>query len=182
MFRIEDGRTRFYQWDLNVRLVIEDPSISTVHFCNTTDECSLVCDSYIENGVNLVNVPNILLQDTWPIRVYGYDKHYTKHYIVFNIVARTKPADYVYTETEINTWDKLEARVEDCEITTTVLKEQAKDFIFAVSAQLLELEQELDNYLTKEDIDKAGYQTADDVQAAIDSSLNTIGIAEEGEY
>lgn len=160
MFKIENGGTRFYQWDTNRRIIVESPDIPQVHFCNTTDDCSLVVDVYTENGVRVVNVPNILLQDTWPIRVYGYES-YTKHYVVFNIVARTKPADYVYTETEIQTWGKLEAKL---------------------SKEVALIEKEFDNYYTREEIERAGYQTAKEVAAAIESSLDTIGIAERGEY
>lgn len=111
MFKIYDGREQFYQWDLNRKLIIEDATISQVHFCNKTDDCSLVCDVYEEDGLRLVDVPNILLQETWRINVYAYDKNYTKHCDKFNVAARSKPADYVYTETEVHTWTELEERV-----------------------------------------------------------------------
>ena len=78
MFRIQDGRSQFYQWDLDRRLIVEDSSITQVHFCNRTDDCSLVCEVFEEDGVRLVNVPNILLQNNWRINVYAYDKDYTK--------------------------------------------------------------------------------------------------------
>ena len=112
MFLIEDGRSQFYQWDLNRRLIIEDQEITQVHFCNRTDECSLVCDAYTENGIRLVDVPNVLLQTNWRINVYAFDKEYTKHNAVFTVVARTKPADYVYTETEVHTWNELNEKIE----------------------------------------------------------------------
>ena len=111
MFKIEGGGTRFYQWDTNRRIIVEDSNLKEVHFCNTTDDCSLVAETYMENGTSFVNVPNILLQDVWPIRVYAYES-YTKSYVVFNIIARTKPADYVYTETEIKSWEDLERKVD----------------------------------------------------------------------
>jgi hypothetical protein len=111
MFRLEDGRSQFYQWDLNRRLIIADNDITQVHFCNRTDECSLVCDAYTENGIRLVDVPNVLLQSNWRINVYAFDKEYTKHNAVFTVVARTKPADYVYTETEVHTWNELDAKI-----------------------------------------------------------------------
>ena len=111
MFKIYDGRDTFYQWDLNRKLIIDDNSINQVHFCNKTDDCSLVCDVYEEDGKRLVDVPNILLQEDWRINVYAYDKEYTKHCKKFDVVARTKPDGYVYTETEVKTWDALEERV-----------------------------------------------------------------------
>lgn len=103
MFYIEDGREYFYQWDADRRLVVEDPSIKEVHFCNRTGDCSLVCETYVDEGVTVANVPNILLQTDWKIRVYAYDGKHTKHDDCFEVKGRTKPADYIYTETEVIT-------------------------------------------------------------------------------
>ena len=111
MFQLTDGRSCFYQWDVDRKLIVNDSSITEVHFCNRTDDCSLVCEVYEEDGKRVVNVPNILLQNDWRINVYGYDKNYTKHYDCFEVKRRSKPADYVYTETEIKNWSDLDKRV-----------------------------------------------------------------------
>ena len=115
MFSILDGRARFYQWDLDRKVVVDDESINQVHFCNRTDECSLVCDVYYLNGKRVADVPNVLLQQDWRINVYGYDKNYTKHNEVFDVVRRSKPADYVYTETEVKSFDDLVERIDQIE-------------------------------------------------------------------
>lgn len=107
MFKIYDGREQFYQWDLDRKLIVEDASVTEVHFCNRTDSCSLVCETYVENGITLVNVPNILLQTDWKIHVYAYDGKHTKHDECFEVKSRTKPADYIYTETEILDYESL---------------------------------------------------------------------------
>ena len=108
MFLIENGREHFYQWDLNQRLIITDETVTEVHFCNRTDSCSLVCEVYTEDGVRLVNVPNVLLMNAWLINAYAYcNGCYTKESAVFKVKARTKPADYAYTETEVRTWNEL---------------------------------------------------------------------------
>lgn len=109
MFKIYDGRESFYQWDLNRKLIIVDASITEVHFCNRTDDCSLV----VEVVDGLANVPNILLQDNWRIKVYAYDGEATLHSATFEVIARTKPADYVYTETEVINWEAIEKKIED---------------------------------------------------------------------
>ena len=70
----------------------------------------------MEGGVNYVNVPNILLQDELKLRVYAYNRDYTKFEEDFKIIPRSKPADYVYTPTEIKSFEALEARVETLEI------------------------------------------------------------------
>lgn len=114
MFRIEDGRKEFYQWDLDRKIIVSDPTVTEVHFCNKTDNCSLVVEVYEEDGLRVANVPNILLQENWDIRVYGYCGNcYTKQYERFKVIARTRPADYVYTETEVKRWEEIEQRCND---------------------------------------------------------------------
>lgn len=99
MFRIADGREHFYQWDIDRQIIVEDPTIAQVHFCNRTDDCSLVTE--VKDG--RADVPNILLQSSYDIRVFGYDGKATLYEKKFKVSARTRPADYVYTETEIRT-------------------------------------------------------------------------------
>ena len=116
MFYIEDGRDQFYQWDIDRKIVINDTTITQIHFCNRTDNCSLVVEVQNVNGKRVAQVPNILLQTDWDIRVYGYcGGCYTKHKKVFKVVNRTKPADYVYTETEVLNYSTLLERIEQLE-------------------------------------------------------------------
>lgn len=116
MFSIYDGRDSFYQWDINRKIIVRDSSIKEVHFCNRTDNCSLVVATYKENELTLANVPNILLQTDWKIRVYGYTEDgYTRYDDCFNVIGRTKPSDYVYTETEVKRYEDLEERIEALE-------------------------------------------------------------------
>ena len=112
MFKIQDGREQFYQWDIDRKLIVSDSGITQVHFCNRTDDCSLVVD--VKDG--LADVPNILLQDDWKINVYAYDKNYTKHCQTFNVVKRTKPSDYVYTETEVKRYEDFEEDIKQLSI------------------------------------------------------------------
>lgn len=114
MFSIYDGRDVFYQWDLNRKLIVYDESILEVHFCNKTDDCSLVCSVYDEGGLRVVNVPNILLTTDLKIRVYGYSEGFTKHEACFAVHKRTKPADYIYTETEVIDWRETVGEIETC--------------------------------------------------------------------
>ena len=69
----------------------------------------------MDGELNLVNVPNILLTTDWRINVYAYDENYTKYSDCFKIVSRTKPADYVYTETEVKNWEDFESRLSELE-------------------------------------------------------------------
>lgn len=111
MFRIVDGREYFYQWDLDRQIAVSDSSIVEVHFCNRTDDCSLVVE--VNDGV--ANVPNILLQSNFDVRVFGYDGKATLHEKVFKVKARTKPADYTYKETEIKSYEYLENKIREIE-------------------------------------------------------------------
>ena len=119
MFYIEDGREHFYQWDTDRRLVVEDSTIKEVHFCNRTGDCSLVCEVYFHDndfgGIYVANVPNILLQSDWKIRVFAYDGKHTRYDTSYEVKSRTKPADYVYTETEVLNYNTLSERVKAIE-------------------------------------------------------------------
>jgi hypothetical protein len=157
MFRIEDGRSHFYQWDSDIRLIVEDSSISEVHFCNRTDSCSLVCDTFVEDGVTLVNVPNILLQSSWRIKVYAFNVHYTKYDDCFEVKARTKPSDYVYTETEVRTFNALEERLEAVEsmVDPEGIAKAVEEYMAANPVEIPEeyvTEDELTDYAKKTDI------------------------------
>ena len=113
MFKIYDGREHFWQWDLNQKLIVEDPTVNEVHFCNRTEDNSLVVEVYEENGLRVANVPNILLQKDWKIKAYAYSVDHTKYEVWFKVATRCKPADYVYTETEVKTWEDLEQSIAD---------------------------------------------------------------------
>lgn len=113
MFKIYDGREHFWQWDLNQKLIVEDPTINEVHFSNRADKDSLPVEVYEENGLRLANVPNIFLQEDLKIKVYAYSVDHTKHEAWFYVTTKSKPADYVYTETEVKTWEDLEQSIAD---------------------------------------------------------------------
>lgn len=115
MFKIENGRLSFYQWDTNQRLIIEDATITEVHFCNKTSDCALVCGVYEEDNKRLVNVPNILLQEDWVIYVFAYSGNHTRHEESFIVYSRTKPDSYIYNETEVKSFELLEKRIEALE-------------------------------------------------------------------
>lgn len=147
MFKIYDGREQFYQWDVDRKLIVEDAAVTQVHFCNRTDDCSLVCETYLEDGATVVNVPNILLQSDWRIRAYAYDGKHTLHEKCFDVVARTKPADYVYTETEILNFEAILSMIEDID----------ENMAAEVERYLKENPPEVDltEYYTKTEVDAA---------------------------
>jgi hypothetical protein len=132
VFEILGGRKSFFQWDLNQKLIVFDDSITEVHFCNKSDDCALVCEVVnYENDLSVVAVPNILLQACRDIRVYGVAEDHTEHYARFEVISRSKPADYVYTETECKTFDLLEQRMQELEdsFTTEGIAEAVAEYL-----------------------------------------------------
>lgn len=110
MFTLQDGREHLYQWDLNRYIIVNDPTICEVHFCNRTAEYSLVVE--VKDG--LAAIPNILLQESRPIRVYAYcDDQYTLTEQQLTVKSRTRPSDYVYEETEVVRVDVLLDKAEE---------------------------------------------------------------------
>ena len=156
MFRLETGRECFYQWDSDRRIIVEDKSIKEVHYCNRTDDCSLTTIVYEENGVYYSNVPNILLQTDWDINVYAYDTNYTKYSGKFKVCKRSKPTEYVYTETEILNWNSFKTEVE---------------------AELAEMREDIEN-IDIGGIDLKGYATEDYVKDYAQPKGNYLTLAE----
>lgn len=134
MFTIYDGRKEFYQWDLDRKLIVNDSTIKEVHFCNKTDDCSLVCETYTEDGKTLVNVPNILLTADWRVNVYAYDGKATKHSATFGVISRTKPSDYVYTETEVKSYEALEKDLRDTNGYISFIETQVNENVMRIEA------------------------------------------------
>lgn len=155
MFKIYDGRDNFYQWDLDRKIIVEDSSIKQVHFCNRTGECSLVCEVYVEDGLNLADVPNILLQNDWRINVYGYDTNYTKYSDQFDVHPRTKPDSYVYTETEVLNYNTLLNKMDNIEAN---------------------IGQAVEDYLTENpvNVDLTGYATLDYIEEYVADAVEAI--------
>lgn len=112
MFKIYDGREHFYQWDLDRKLIVGDRTIQAVHFCNRTGACAITRDCYDVNGMWLVDVPNLCLQESYRLKVYGFSAaKYTTVSAQFDVKSRTKPDGYVYTDDEVNCWQDLDQRV-----------------------------------------------------------------------
>lgn len=104
-----DNKLEFlYQWDIDRKVIITGAALDQeVHFATKDLDEALVVKPKEENGSLTCNIPNILLQDSKDIIIYLYDGHKTFFSKIYKIIARKKPADYVYNETEILTYEKL---------------------------------------------------------------------------
>lgn len=186
MFTLYDGRTQLYQWDLNRKIIVEDTKICEVHFCNRTSDCSLVVEPYYIDNVYVADIPNILLQDARPIRVYAYvDDEYTLTEEQFSVKSRTRPADYVYTETEVLQYSTMDARMSALEenLVSTV-EEEVKSYLTEnpVEVDLTEYytKSEVDTALENVSVDLTGYATEDFVSNEISTVMDNFnGLATE---
>jgi hypothetical protein len=115
LFKILDGRTNFYQWDLDRKLIVADNTIKEVHFCNRYGNTSIIRATYQVEGKTIVNVPNVILQESFALHIYAYDVNYTKYEDVIDIVPRTKPENYINSDEEVRLWDELEQKLIDLE-------------------------------------------------------------------
>lgn len=112
MIYIEGGRGSLYQWDIDQRLIVEHDEVTEVHFSNNLKDPALICEVYEEGGLRYANVPNILLQQPATLLVHGCCAECVRESVRLRVIPRAKPADYVYTETELLTFEKLQQRAE----------------------------------------------------------------------
>ena len=95
MFKLEDGRDKLYQWDLNRKVLVEG-EVDEVHFTNVDTETAYKVK--VVDGKALI--PNILLQSSYDIVCYAFDVNYTKYDTTFEVISRSRPEEYVYTKPE----------------------------------------------------------------------------------
>ena len=172
MFKIADGREHFYQWDLDRQITVDDASIVEVHFCNRTDDCSLVVA--VVDGV--ANVPNVILHNSFDVRVFGYDGKATLHEKTFKVKPRTKPSDYFYTEIEIRNYDALQKYVEDSvkdmqkqvSDSTTSLQEYVATSVEGMQTYVTDSTDSLHEYVTT-NVESMQTYVEETVQTAIES-------------
>lgn len=112
MFAIANGRKALWQWDLNQQLTVAG-SCTEVHYLDKGSPSTLTVA--VKDGK--ADIPNILLQKAGRLIVYAYiidaQDHHTKVCETFGIAPRPKPAEYVYTETEVKTWSNLQSQIGD---------------------------------------------------------------------
>lgn len=112
MFAIANDRKSLWQWDLNQQLTVAG-DCTEVHYLDRGAPFTLTVA--VKDGK--ADIPNILLQKAGRLVVYAYiideQDHHTKVCETFGIASRPKPAEYVYTETEVKTWSDLQSQIGD---------------------------------------------------------------------
>lgn len=107
-----EGRNYFYQWDTNQKITSGGFAVGDeIHFYNRKQSMALVTMAYEFEGKVVADVPNCLLESSYPITVYRYvynkDSGYTLDRQNFEVQQRAKPDHYVYEETDLYTFGKL---------------------------------------------------------------------------
>lgn len=120
---LDDGRTELWQWDTGRKIVVDDKSVSEVHYSKYSSTQAITRE--VINGK--AEIPNFLLQDTHSVTVYAYsgsiENGYTMAEKTFNVVKKPKPANYVETEEDKAILAKLKAEIGDL----SELQTEAKD-------------------------------------------------------
>lgn len=168
MLELYSNRTHFYQWDLNQKVKVEDNTIKEIHFDNGTEN-ALVCAVYEYEGQRVADVPNILLQKYMPIKVYAFCGECVRYETIYDVEKRRKPADYVYTETEVKRYEDLESRIKNLEQGGGADVDLTKYYT----------KEETDSLLDSVEVDLSGYYTKEETNNTIETALDTV---RGGEY
>ena len=116
MIRVKGGI--LFQWDTGRKLIVDIPQATQIDISKEENQafCYTV-DVVVENGRKLAPVPNILLQDAENLVVYAVkidnDERKTIATTTLHIRQKAKPEEYVYTETEVYNYRKLEQRLDE---------------------------------------------------------------------
>ena len=124
-----------YQWDINRQLLIDSAELGSdfvIHCCYAEDSNAPVVEPKMVEDKVLVNIPNNLLQRHGHLRVYVVTEGDTVYDATFYVMARPKPDDYVYTETEVLSYVSLSKRMDEFEkngVSEEKLAEAINDYL-----------------------------------------------------
>lgn len=131
---LDDGRIELWQWDTGRKIVVDDKSVSEVHYSKYSSTQAItreVIDGKAE-------IPNFLLQDTHAVTVYAYSGSIENGYTVaektFNVAKKPKPSNYVETEEDKAILAKLKAEIGDL----SELQTEAKNNLVAAINEVYE--------------------------------------------
>ena len=118
---VPDKEGRLTQWDLNRKVIVTGyEGGAEVHFASPGDDHGAYVVELIDGEAK---IPNILLTMAGTINVYVYPADRTVFATALWVMAREKPDDYVYTETEVLDWRRLDEKIGDLAKLTTTAKE-----------------------------------------------------------
>ena len=109
-YELSNGENRVYQWDRNITITITEPeNVPQVHFKWGGEAAPFAVTD------QQVAIPPELMQLPKNIVFWAYTPDHTIDMALIPLETRPKPADYVYTPTEIKTWEQLDERIKALE-------------------------------------------------------------------
>ncbi len=109
-YELSNGEDRVYQWDKDITITITEPeNVPAVHFKWGGQAKPLPVTN------QQVEIPPELMQQPKPIVFWAYTPDHTMDMATIPLETRPKPSDYVYTPTEIKTWEQLDERIKALE-------------------------------------------------------------------
>ena len=118
---VPDKEGRLTQWDLNRKVIVTGyEGVAEVHFASPGDDHGAYVVKLVDGQAG---IPNILLTMAGTINVYVYPADRTVFATALWVMAREKPDDYVYTETEVLSYKTLDEKIGDLAELTTTAKE-----------------------------------------------------------
>lgn len=121
------GSTELWQWDTGRQIDCAGLQAGTKVQFAYSDTQTLSTAVKTADGASVADVPNQLLLRPGALMVYAYVTEadgvsYTKYAARFNVQARPKPDDYVYTPTEVQSWQTIRNEIGDLDDLTTTAK------------------------------------------------------------
>ena len=145
---LSNGKDHVYQWDKDIIVTVPE-NVPVVYFAWGNQAVGFE----VEN--RQVTIPPELMQVSRPIRLWTYEQDHTIDDAEIKVYPKPKPSDYVYTPTEIKTWEQLDERIAALE------KGGGVAGVTSVNGKSGAVE------LTAEDV---GAATAEDVTSAVDEA------------
>lgn len=121
------GGAELWQWDTGRQIDCAGLQAGTKVQFAYSDTQTLSTTVKTADGASVADVPNQLLLRSGALMVYAYVTEadgvsYTKYAARFNVQARPKPDDYVYTPTEVQSWQTIRNEIGDLDDLTTTAK------------------------------------------------------------
>lgn len=121
------GGAELWQWDTGRQIDCAGLQTGTKVQFAYSDTQTLSTAVKTADGASVADVPNQLLLRSGALMVYAYVTEadgvsYTKYAARFNVQARPKPDDYVYTPTEVQSWQTIRNEIGDLDDLTTTAK------------------------------------------------------------
>ena len=121
------GSAELWQWDTGRQIDCAGLQAGAKVQFAYSDTQTLSVAVKTADGANVADVPNQLLLRSGALMVYAYVTEadgvsYTKYAARLNVQARPKPDDYVYTPTEVQSWQTIRDEIGDLDDLTTTAK------------------------------------------------------------